>query len=48
MMPLGTEVGLAPGNIELDDYPASPKKGAQQFPRFLAHVLWPHGWMDQD
>jgi len=47
-MPLGTEVGLAPGDIELDDDPASPKKGVQQFPRFSAYVLWPHGWMDQD
>jgi len=36
-MPLGTEVGLGPGDIVLDGDPAPPKKGAQQ-PHFSAHV----------
>jgi len=49
-MPLGTEVGLGPGNIVLDGDPAPlPKKGGgqQPLPQFSAHVLWPNGWMDQ-
>jgi len=47
-VPLGAEVDLGPGDIVLDGDPApSPKKGAQH-PQFLAHVLWPNGWMDQD
>jgi len=48
-MPLGTEVGLDPGNIVLDGDPAPlPKKGGQQpLPQFSARVLWPNGWMDQ-
>jgi len=29
-MPLGTEVGLGPGHVVLDEDPASPRKGAQQ------------------
>jgi len=29
-MPLGTEVGLGPGGIVLDNDPAPPRKGAQQ------------------
>jgi len=33
-MPLGTEVGLGPGKIVLDDYLAPPK-GAHQLPTFL-------------
>ena len=33
-MPLGTEVGLSPGNIVLDGDPAPPRKGAQQPPTF--------------
>ena len=36
MLPLGTEVGLRRGNIVLDGYPASPKRG--QNAQFLAHV----------
>jgi len=35
-MPLGTQVGLDPGNIALDGGPTSPEKGAQ--PHFSAHV----------
>jgi len=34
---VGTEVGLGPGDIVLDGYPAPPK-GAQQPPHFSAHV----------
>jgi len=38
-MPLGTEVGLGPGDIVLDVDPAPPRKGAQQpLPQFSAHV----------
>jgi len=38
-MQLGTEVGLGPGDIVLDGYPAPPRKGAQQSPpQFSAHV----------
>jgi len=33
-MPLGTEVGLSPGDIVLDGDPAPPWKGAQQSPTF--------------
>ena len=37
-MPLGTEVGLGPGDIVIDLDPATPaRKGAQQ-PPLLAHV----------
>ena len=37
-MPLGTEVGLAPGDIALDgDSAPLPEKGAQQLPYFSAH-----------
>ena len=32
--PLGTEVGLGPGDIMLDGDPAPPRKGAQQPPTF--------------
>jgi len=37
-MPLGTEVGLGPGDVELDGDSAPPRKGAQQLPLFSAHV----------
>jgi len=33
-MPLGKEVGLGPGDIVLEGYPAPPRKGAQQPPTF--------------
>ena len=33
-MPLGTEVGLGPGDIVLDGDPAPPRKGAQPAPTF--------------
>jgi len=35
-VPLGTEVGLGPGDVMLDGDPAPPWKGAQQPPTF-----WP-------
>jgi len=35
-MPLGTEVGLGPGEIVLDGDPAAPKTGTVR--QFLAHV----------
>jgi len=38
-MPLGTEVGLDPGDFVLDGDPAPrPKKGAEPSPKFSAHV----------
>jgi len=45
-MPLGTEVGLGPGDIVLDGNPAPPWREAQQPPHFSANVccgLWPNG-----
>jgi len=41
-MPLGTEVGLSPGDIVLDGDPALPLKGAQP-PIFGPCLLWPNG-----
>jgi len=46
-MPLGTEVGLGPGDIVLDEDTALPVKGAQ-LPTFLPCLLWSNGWMNQD
>jgi len=47
-MPVGTEVGLGPGNIVLDGDP-TPHKGAQPpTPSFGPCLLWPNGWMDHD
>ena len=43
-MPLGTEVGLGPGDIVLGGDPAPPKRG-HRIPHFSAHV---DGWVDQD
>jgi len=46
-MPLGTMVGLGPGNIVLDADPA-PLQGAQ-LPQILSHVCCgQNGWMDQN
>ena len=43
-MPLGTEVGLGPGDVVLDGDPAPPPaKGAQQPPLFSVHVYCGHG-----
>jgi len=36
-MPLGTEVGIGPGDIVLDGYPAPPKRGTAA-PQFSTHV----------
>jgi len=48
-MPLGTEVGLGPGDIVFDGDPASPlQKGVQQAQIFGPCLLWPTGSMDQD
>ena len=41
-MPLGSEVGLGPGHIVLDEDPAPPKKGAQH-PILSPCILWPNG-----
>ena len=47
-MKLGTEVGLDPGTLcYMDPSPLKPlKKGESSPAHFLAHVLWPNGWMD--
>jgi len=41
-MPLGTEVGLGPGHIVLDEDPAPPPKGADT-PNFGPCLLWLDG-----
>jgi len=47
-MPLGTDVGLSPGDFVLDGDPVPlPKKRA--LPQIFGPcLLWPNGWMDQD
>jgi len=40
-MPLGTEVGLGPGDIVLDGDPAPPRQAAQH-PPLLGPLFW-HG-----
>jgi len=48
-MPLGTEVGLGPGQIVLDEDPApSQKGGGAPSPIFGPCLLRPNGCMDQD
>jgi len=49
-MPLGTEVGLGPGDFVLDGDPAPPpqKGGKALSPIFGPCPLWPSGWMVQD
>jgi len=37
-MPLGTEVGLGPGDTVLDAHLTPPRRGAQKLPHFSAHV----------
>ena len=39
-MPLGTEIGLGPGDIVLDEDPAAPTKkgGHSPIPQFSVHV----------
>jgi len=48
-MPLGTEVGLSPGDIVLHWDPF-PKKGHKltDYLLFGPCLLWPNGWMDED
>jgi len=46
-MQLGTEVGLGPRDIVLDEDPACPLKGTQP-PVFGRCLLWPDRWMYQD
>jgi len=41
--PLGTEVGLGPGDSVLDVDPAPPRKEAQKPPLFGPCLLWPNG-----
>jgi len=47
--PLGTEVGLGPGDIVLDGDPDPPKSGTAA-PSAISGpcLLWPNGCMDQD
>jgi len=46
-MPLGTEVGLGPGDFVLDEDPAPPpQKGGS--PISGPFMLWQNGWMHQD
>ena len=51
-MPLGTEVGLRPGDFGLDGDPAPSHKGGggrgQSPPIFGPWLLWLNGWMHQD
>jgi len=47
-MPLGTEVGLSPGNFVLDGDPAAPPQKGAEPPIFGPRLLWPNGCMDQD
>ena len=46
-MPLGTDVGLGPGDIVLDGEPAPPRKRGTP-PVFRPCLLWPNGCMHQD
>jgi len=41
-MPLGTEIGLGPGDV-LDGDSALPREGAQQPPLFGLCLSWPNG-----
>ena len=47
-MPLGTKVGLSPGDFVLDGDPAPTPKGAVPHPIFGPRLLWRYGCMDQD
>ena len=48
-MPLGTKVGLSPGDSVLDGDPAPPHKGGgAPYPIYGPFLLWPNGWMHQD
>ena len=43
-VPLGTQIGLSPGNSVLDEDPASPPKRHSP-PFFGRRLLWPNGWI---
>ena len=49
-MPLGTKVGLSPGDPVLDGDPAasSPQRGWGPSPIFGLFLLWQNGWMHQN
>jgi len=48
-MQIGKQVGLGPGHIVLEGYPAPPPpKGDSYPPIFGPFLLWPNGWMHQD
>ena len=47
-MPLGTKLGLSPGDFVSDGDPAPDSKGAEPHPIFHPRLLWPNGCMDQD
>ena len=47
-MPLGMELGLGPGDFELDGELAPSPKGGGAPSQFSAHFLWPNGQMHQD
>ena len=47
-IPLGTEVGLSPGDIVLDGDSAAPPLKGHSPPIFGPRLLWPNGCMDQD
>jgi len=46
-MPLGTEVDLGPGHVQLDGDPSLLQKGHSSPPIFGSDLLWPNSWMDQ-
>jgi len=47
-MKLGMQVGLGPGHIVSDRYPAPPPpKGGRAPPILRPYLLWPNGWIDQ-
>jgi len=48
-MPLGTEVGLGPGDFAFDGTQLPPEQRAHHpHPIFGPCLLWPNGWMDED
>jgi len=47
-IPLGTEVGLGPGDIVLDGDRAPIRVKGAHPPIFGPCLLWSNGWMDQD
>jgi len=47
-MPLGTEVGLSPGDFVLDGDSAPSSQRGRSPQIFGPCLLWPNGWMDED